>query len=317
MKFTEEQLQKYAAPLSDSEESRCKNAISMLRDAMKIIGYSDNNKEIDLYEKGTLAYSLRMTKGNIDFTMLVQGSYANNTNVKTHSDVDVAIILNSTFIASYRPGVKREQYGFSAGDFGVEEFKNQVEEALVKKFGRTDIERKDKSIKVNGNSYRVNSDAVPAYRYRDYRNDASFVSNNYIGGIEIRSDSGQTIRNYPEQHIVNGRRKNVDTKHYFKKCVRIIKKMKELMKENGISSADNVSSFALESLLWNVHNEMFYKYTSLKYNFEEVLDFLVDNKRLLSSYKEANGIKELFGSNNHLSHYVQFVDNLESFYEYV
>lgn len=316
MKFTEEQLQRYAAPLSQTEEQRCKNAISMLRDAMKEIGYDDNYRDITLYEKDTLAYSLRMTKGNVDFTMLVQGSYANNTNVRTHSDVDVAIIVNSTFISSYREGVTRENYGFTASSFDIAEFKNEVHRALIYKYGASEVERKDKSIKVNGNSYRVDSDAVPAYRYRDYRNDYYNNPDNCVNGIEIRSDSGLIIRNYPEQHIVNGRKKNVTTNHYYKKCVRIIKKMKEGMKENNIGSANNVSSFALESLLWNVPDDCFTKYTSLKYNFQEVVDFLHDNAFLYGVFKEANGIKDLFNVSNPMDNYLRFINDLKLFYEY-
>ena len=60
MKFTEEQLKKYALPISQTEEERCKNALRMVRDAMKVIGYSDDSKEIRLYESDTYAYSLEM-----------------------------------------------------------------------------------------------------------------------------------------------------------------------------------------------------------------------------------------------------------------
>ena len=106
MKFTESQLKNYSAPLSQSEEQRCKNAIGMVRDAMKLIGYSDEGKEIRMYEADTYAYALDLkSSGNEKITLLVQGSYANNTNVRTLSDVDVAVILESTFITEYRPGI--------------------------------------------------------------------------------------------------------------------------------------------------------------------------------------------------------------------
>ena len=74
---------------------------------------------------------------------------------------------------------------------------------------------------------------------------------NYIGGIVIKADDGEEIINYPEQHIANGRKKNNNTNYYYKKMVRMLKKMRYLMNDNKYSSANNVSSFGLESLLWN------------------------------------------------------------------
>jgi len=51
MKFTEEQLKLFAAPLSDSENQKCLNAIEMVRDSLKNIGFTDDSKPISkLYE---------------------------------------------------------------------------------------------------------------------------------------------------------------------------------------------------------------------------------------------------------------------------
>jgi hypothetical protein len=46
MKFTESMLEQYAAPLSETEEQQCKNAIGMVRDALKPLGFTDNGKDI-------------------------------------------------------------------------------------------------------------------------------------------------------------------------------------------------------------------------------------------------------------------------------
>ena len=50
------------------------------------------------------------------------------------------------------------------------------------------------------------------------------------------------------------------------------------MLDLGYSSANNVSSFGLESLLWNIPNEVFTKYYSLGFVFSEVIDYLYKNK---------------------------------------
>ena len=315
--ITEDQLKNYAAPLSETEEKKCKNAIKMIRDAMKLIGYTDGGKDIRIYEANTYAYALdlRSNTGK-NITILIQGSYANNTNVKTKSDVDIATILESTFIPEFRSEITSKDYNFTDGTFTAKELKDEVEIALNKKFNNEGVERKDKSIKVHGNSYRVDSDVVPAYRFRDYRDDYDILVDNYVGGIEIRPDSGGKIINYPEQHIKNGKVKNIQTNYYFKKHVRILKKMKYIMQDLNYSSANNVSSFGLESLFWNIPNEVFMRYTILRFTFDELLTFLDSNLHLLYNYKEANGVKLLFPTLTELENYKRFIKDLNELYEY-
>ena len=318
MKFTEKQLHAFASPLSASEEERCKNAIRMVRDAMKLVGYNDNGKEIYNYEGEVPAYALELNASNTGrkIFLLVQGSYANNTNVRTHSDVDVAVILESTFIPVYRENVTGENYRFSDATFTVKQLKDEVELALKTKYNFEGVERNDKSIKVYGNSYRVDSDVVPAYRYRDYRMDYNFNENNYIGGIEIRPDSGGRVINFPEQHIRNGKKKNIETGYRYKKHVRILKKMRFLMKESGYAIPNCISSFGLESLLWNVPNNIYDKYTLLRYTFDELITYLKNNSQSIGAYKEVNAVKPLFTSTSQIEDYRSFIQMVDEFYQY-
>lgn len=318
MKFTEQQLISYSAPISETEEERCKNAIKMVRDAMKLVGYTDDNKEIRKYEADTFSYLLEMRSSDSkNLTLLVQGSYANNTNIRAQSDVDVAVILESTFIPEYRAGVSGTQYNFSDGTYTAESLKDEVERALSAKFSQRDVQRGNKSIKVHGNSYRVDADVVPCYRLRDYRGDFNFSASNYVGGIEIRPDSGSRIRNYPEQHIKNGRSKNNATNYYFKKHVRIMKKLRSLMEDSGYSSAEKMSSFGIESLLWNVPNEKFMLYSSYRFTFDELIGYLYSNQSTVCTFKEINGIKSMFEDNpGSLSNCLSFINDLKSYFQY-
>jgi len=278
MKFSEERLKFFAAPLSETEDQKCKNAIGMIRDALKNIGFSEDGKNIEKMYLDTYSYSLEMKNAtkNRRVKLFVKGSYANNTNVRTESDVDIAVVLESTFKVKYRPTISDSSYGFFDSAENVQTFKDEIEIALRDKFGR-DVERKNKSIKVHGNTYRVDADSVPSMRHRDYSGDYVSNPNNYLGGIYIHSDDGHTIINYPEQHIKNGREKNNQTKTYYKKMVRIIKKMRFIMKDNSYESANNVSSFGLESLLWNLPDEVFTKYSIYRYAFGEITDYLQKN----------------------------------------
>jgi hypothetical protein len=317
MKFTEDRLKLFAAPLSETEDQKCKNAIGMVRDALKDLGFSDEGKSIEKMYLDTYSYSLEMRNatGSRKVKLFVKGSYANNTNVRTESDVDIAAVLETTFKAKYRPTISDSTYGFIDSTDNVLTFKDEVEIALRNKFG-SDVERKNKSIKIHGNTYRVDADSVPCMRHRDYSNDYSSNPDNYLGGIFIRSDDGQTIINYPEQHIRNGREKNKQTKTYYKKMVRIVKKMRYIMQDERYESTNNVSSFGLESLLWNLPDDIFTKYSIYRYAFGEITNYLHRNVGMLAYYKEANGIKPLCSSSAEIENYKRFINDLFYFYEY-
>jgi len=316
MKFTEEQLRRYSAPLSDTEEQKCKNVIAMVRDALKDVGFTDDNNVIKTMYEHTYAYSVKMRSlyDTHQIRLFLMGSYANNTNIRTQSDVDIAVVQEDLFITEYREGITDADYGFNTISKKFS-FKNEVQKALENKFG-SDIERKNKSIKIHGNNYRKDADSVPCQRFRDYRNDFIINKNNYVGGIVIYPDIGDKIINYPEQHIINGRQKNNDTNYYYKKMVRIIKNMRVLMEENNYTSALKISSFGLESLLWNIPNNVYKMYTIYRCAFGEIVKYIYSNTKYLQLYKEANGIKELCPTQTEVKDYGLFINELYNFYEY-
>lgn len=320
MKFTESMLDNYSQPLSTTEDNQCKNAISMVRDALKALSFTDDNKAISPLYSDTLAYAVEMRSmyGSRRIKLFVQGSYANNTNVRTESDVDIAVVEEDVFQPQYRTGVTGASYGFSNAPQPTKEFKDEVQEALTQKFGN-DVERKDKSIKIHGNTHRKDADSVPCRRNRDYRNDFSYDESNYIGGIVIYPDSGGMIVNYPEQHIYNGRQKNTATHSHYKKFVRILKKMRYLMEDNSIYSASNIGSFMLESMIWNISDDWYLEYCGKYrkvYAFDQMISLLVSSKSALMSWKEANGIKPLCSDSTAYNNLCRFIDDLSSFYEY-
>lgn len=322
MKFTEDQLKQYAAPLSETENQKCLNAIGMVRDALKELGFTDENKPISKLYEDTYAYALEMRNAikSRSIKLFIQGSYANNTNVRTQSDVDIAVVQEEIFITEYRSSTNTfpqsdVNYNFSSAATPIKSFKDEIQECLENKFGN-DVERKNKSIKIHGNTYRKDADTVPCRRHRDYRQDYKYDINNYIGGIAIAPDYGDLIINYPEQHIVNGKIKNNATNHYYKKMVRIIKNIKYVMENCGYQEAKKVSSFGLESLLWNVPNSIFVKYNKYCYIFDDIVQYLYFNKESIGSYKEANGIKALCPTPSDVANYKAFISCLMTFYEY-
>lgn len=290
MKFKREELERYAQPLSDTEKEQCKHAINMVKDALISSGYIVT-KNLDTYENEidtSYYYELRDSLyGKI--TLILQGSYANNTNIRRVSDVDVSVV--------YQPGLP----------ISFENYKLSIYNSLIAKFGKNDVQRKNKSINVKGNSYRKSIDVVPA-----------FPRNGLVGnGIYLITDKEkETIYNYPLQHIKNGLEKNKQTNYKYKKLVRIIKYIKFFMEESGISSAKEIGSFKVESLIWNVPNDVFEKYTSLGYIVEEVIKYLNEHLWEINTYYEVNGIKRLCNMPEDYTKYVQFVKDLNVFFEY-
>ena len=85
----------------------------------------------------------------------------------------------------------------------------------------------------------------------------------------------------------------------------------------GYTEAEQVSSFGLESLLWNLPDSLFMKYSTYRYEFGEIVEYLYNHKEEVSSYKEANGIKSLCPTMTAVTDYKRtLLDRLFKFYEY-
>ena len=314
MKFKEATLKLYAAPLSNTEDTKCKRAIEAIRDALSDLGFTDDERGISLLESDTLSYSVSMRNKSSSekVHIFIQGSYANNTCVRNESDVDVAIVRDD--LHEYAFG---ESFSTSSTDKKKEaiELKNAVENTLRNKFP-FQVHRANKSVKVDGNTYRKQADTVPClamnYYFKSHKKDYS----THHDGIIIFADDGTIIRNFPKQHIANGKAKNNRTNHYFKKMVRIMKKMRYLMSDCGYECADQVSSFGLESLLWNIPDVYFTKYSCYGFTFEELIDYAYAHKSDIPHYFEANGIKKLCPAQQDVIKYSTFIDQLHSFFEY-
>lgn len=70
MKYTEQQLINWTAPLSATEDNRAQQTISMIKSTI----------------------DLATNLNGIDIKVFLQGPYANNTNVRNNSDVDVCVM---------------------------------------------------------------------------------------------------------------------------------------------------------------------------------------------------------------------------------
>lgn len=321
MNFTEKKLKSFSMPLSDTEDQKCKHAIQEVRDSMANLGFEESSNGITRAFDNTSSYQtfMKNNESGEKIKIFLQGSYANNTNIKAESDVDVAIVREEIFNTLFRSEGISPQNNETFGFYNVPQkpitFKDRVDTCLRASFHEQVI-RHNKSIKVLGNSYRKDADTVPANRYRNYQENYSNDPENYIGGIIIKPDHGTSIINYPEQHIRMGRQKNIATNHFYKKQVRIMKSIKSLMNDGGYASSQKMSSFGLESLTWNIPDSIFTKYEQLRYVFDDIVIYLTDHLDDVANFKEANGIKKLCNDENQVMDYLNFISDLKSFYEF-
>lgn len=230
--------------------------------------------------------------------VFVQGSYRNRVNVRQDSDVDIGVLYTGNlFGVTYPPGKADADFGVITVEYGYEHFKNDLEAALVNHFGRTSVTRGKKAFDIHENTYRVDADVVPLMVHRRYRENGT-----YICGTELRPDGGGRIINWPErlydtdewphQHYENGNRKNNDTRRAYRGLVRIVKKLRNIMDEEGIAEAKPLKGFNVECLVWNAPNSCFTHATWFE-DVSAVLNFLSINLSSMTLCEEWGEVSEL------------------------
>lgn len=232
MRYSEDTLKSWSSPLSEAENQRVKNTISMIESAL----------------------SAHVGMRSLKYKVILQGSYANNTNVRQNSDVDICVMLTSSFEAEYVYGYTDKDYGYLSGGTSYYTFKQYVIEALRNKFGYSVVSVGNKCINIGDNTYHVNADVVPAYQYRNYKALNSRDPNRFVEGILFYAADGTKIINYPEVHKENGIEKNIQTKYQYKKLVRMIKNIRNKMADDKKVNENAITSFLIECLIWNVPN---------------------------------------------------------------
>lgn len=252
MKYSESTLALWTRPASDTEEQKMENTINMIKSAI------DSSKELE----------------DLTIEIFVQGSYANNTNVRTSSDVDVCVMLKSTFYDEYPDGKNRRDYGFVEGTISFDEYKRRVKTAIENKFGKATVTEGNKSLKIRSNSYHVNADVVVAFMLKDYRIIGSLDPNRYVEGTRFFSSNREIVTNYPKVHIANGKNKNIQTNHGYKYLVRIFKRIRNAMVDDGKANGDKISSFLVECLIWNVPNNIIMGYSTWAETIKEAIIYL-------------------------------------------
>lgn len=274
MRYTEETFQSWTAPLSRTEEQRAENTISMIMSAI--------NESSDLQA--------------MSIEVFTQGSYANNTNVRSDSDVDVCVMLKDTFHTEYPDGKGHSDYGFTASDLTFQRYREMVKKALEKKFKAESVIDGNKSLKINENTYHVQADVVPAFQLRNYYYHSSTDPDRYIEGTWFVAKSGEEVSNYPKIHIRKGTDKNNRTDYRYKKLVRIMKHIKNEMVDNKITNGDKITSFLVECLVYQISDAKITNYSTWTETIKQSIIYLYNeiNESRHTEWTEVSGMLYLF-----------------------
>jgi len=270
----------WAQPPSQSEQDRCDRVIRAIREGI--------NQSQDLKK--------------MRIQIFTQGSFRNRVNVRQGSDVDVGVMLYNYFLPSYPIGMTAADFGNISVNYPFSQYKNQVGEALVKYFGRTVVKRGNKAFNIKSTTIYVEADVVPLFEYRNYRKNGSY----HAGVTLIPDNDSRHIINYPERladywpntplHYENGIQKNSATKKRFKGMVRILKKLRIELGEDGNRSAGQLPGYLVECLVWNAPNRCF-SGPDWEERVQSVLQYLWQNTldyTLCKNWREVDNIKSLF-----------------------
>jgi hypothetical protein len=272
----------WSKPPSDTEEAKAARAATMIREAIA--------EHAPLQQKRTSVYAT--------------GSYRNNTNTRFESDIDIAVILHDCFFSEYPAGTPPQatDLGNVGVRYGLSEFREDVGDALVGKFGRPGVSRGAKAFDVHANTVRLDADVAVFLEHRRYtgRRNADGTWH-FLEGVEMRGTNNARIINWHKEHYSNGVIKNDRTCRRYKRVARILKRLRDDMQsssDTATRSAANVPSFLLECLAYNASDDCYQR----DHLYDDVRAVIAEmwNKTTAETEDlvlvEVSGMKRLFGS---------------------
>jgi len=195
-----------------------------------------------------------------DFSVFLQGSYKNDTNIYAESDVDIVIELKSVFqsgLDAISDEEKRRYWDtYSNASYTHKQFRSEVLGVLKEAYS-ANVKNGSKAIFVEKSASRRKADVLVALQYRKYKYFWSHQNSCYIGGIFFYNSRETPIINYPRQHSDNLTAKHQTSQQWLKPTVRIFKNLREKLISERYISSDIAPSYFLEGLLYNVPDRKF------------------------------------------------------------
>lgn len=210
------------------------------------------------------------------YESFLQGSYGNDTNVYSDSDVDVVMRLDSIFYydLSRLTESDRAAYegNFGSSQYSLGEFKTEVLGWLKKNYGES-VKPGKKAIFIPGSGNRRDTDVLVCAQFRRYHKYSGPNDQKYDQGICFFLPDGTRVENFPKQHSDNCTTKHKGTNQWFKPTVRMFKNMRNRMIERGELAEGVAPSYYLEGMLYNVPADKFG--TSYQNTFTNCFNWIV------------------------------------------
>lgn len=195
-----------------------------------------------------------------DIKVFLQGSYGNDTNIWSESDVDVVVQLNEAFHHDLSKLTESEQSAFrrtyATATYSYADFKRDVLKVLTDKYGES-VQSGDKAIAIAASGNRRKADVIAATQYRRYYKFNGIFDESYDEGICFWNAKGEMIANYPKQHSTNLTTKHQESNSWLKPMIRILKNMRGRCVDDKLLASGTAPSYYLEGLLYNVPSDKF------------------------------------------------------------
>lgn len=221
-----------------------------------------------------------------EYDIFLQGSYKNDTNLRRDSDVDVVVQL----VVELQPRVVK------LSDIQLEQdkdhirsykrwrsFRKQILEALRAIYGIEAVTSGRKSLKLAKGILPASADVVVTLRCGN-------------GLAFYLPDDHRWVVSYPQQHYKRGLKKEKATTSRYKRTIRMFKCARNHLVENDIIKSKTTSSYFIESLLYNVPDNLFK--ADYRQTYSGIVTYLKSAN--LKQFNSQNGIRQLFGKSKDL-----------------
>ena len=230
------------------------------------------------------------------YEIVVQGSYANKTNIRAYSDVDLVVQLKMPFAEHVKGLEKPDKARFEAryedAAMGWREFRQDVIAGLRRSYF-VSVGDKCLDIKDWDSLLRIPADIVPALEWRRYREFSAAGVEKFDEGIYFEDRAGHGVISYPKQHLRNGNRKDAGTGGRFKQVVRIVKNARHHLMDPDDDQVKALTSYFIECLFFNVPDHV-YRRSTLEAAYRGSLRWLRLNTDLVPDFLCQNGLVGLF-----------------------
>lgn len=214
-------------------------------------------------QKALAASNVSQVKG---CEIYLQGSYANSTNIRIDSDIDVVVQLNTTFAYGLERLTEPQKTIFhkvypNTATYRWSDLRRDVINTLVSFFGAHKIDTSgNKSIKLIGDVNLSNVDIIPCLQYRNYNSFDINNQNDFVEGMRFWTIKENTeVINYPKVHKRHGEDKNAQhrTDEMYKDTVRVVKHIRRRLVDEQSFDPKKAPSYFIESAIYNAPDTHF------------------------------------------------------------